>query len=60
MNEWTSDNEADLCHFVPYTWTFKVTASNQFEILLLLNDKNWVDTRHANSHMHTKKEYCSF
>jgi hypothetical protein len=45
IDEWGADDRADLCKFVPYTWNFSINIVDQFEVLLLLNDKNWVDTR---------------
>ncbi|KAI6182660.1 FSA-C domain-containing protein [Aphelenchoides bicaudatus] len=44
IDEWSADDYSDLCKFVPYTWVFHVNIVDQFEVLLLLNDKNWVNT----------------
>lgn len=45
IDEWGADDQVDLTKFVPYTWTFNINIIDQFEVILLLNDKNWVDTR---------------
>ncbi|KAE9555244.1 hypothetical protein FO519_001495 [Halicephalobus sp. NKZ332] len=44
INAWTASSKSDLCKFVPYTWSFSINVIDKFEVLLLLNDKNWVDT----------------
>uniref|UniRef100_A0A1I7S228 FSA_C domain-containing protein n=1 Tax=Bursaphelenchus xylophilus TaxID=6326 RepID=A0A1I7S228_BURXY len=54
IDEWTSDNVSDLCRFVPYTWNFNINIVDQFEVILLLNDKNWVDTGASQSAENTQ------
>ncbi|KAI6241376.1 FSA-C domain-containing protein [Aphelenchoides fujianensis] len=44
IDEWGADDRPDLCSFIPCTWNFNINIIDQFEVLLLLNDKNWVDT----------------
>uniref|UniRef100_A0AC34G0T0 Bridge-like lipid transfer protein family member 1 N-terminal domain-containing protein n=1 Tax=Panagrolaimus sp. ES5 TaxID=591445 RepID=A0AC34G0T0_9BILA len=44
INEWSSDSTADLCSFVPYTVYVNLKVLDKFEVILLLNDKNWIDT----------------
>ena len=44
MNEWSSETTSDLCSFVPYTVHFSLNVLDKFEVILVLNDKNWVDT----------------
>ncbi|KAI6225838.1 FSA-C domain-containing protein [Aphelenchoides besseyi] len=44
IDEWAADDRPDLCGFVPYTWNFNINIIDQFEVILLLNDKNWIDT----------------
>ncbi|VDM45903.1 unnamed protein product [Toxocara canis] len=44
INEWTSDSISDLYSFVPYTWDFTVRITDSAELILPLNDKNWIDT----------------
>lgn len=44
IDEWTADSSADLCNFVPYTWKINIDALEGFEVITVLNDKNWVDT----------------
>uniref|UniRef100_A0AC35TQR5 FSA_C domain-containing protein n=1 Tax=Rhabditophanes sp. KR3021 TaxID=114890 RepID=A0AC35TQR5_9BILA len=44
ITEWTAETVPDLKNFVPYTWNMNIIFSNTFEIDMLLNDKNWVDT----------------
>uniref|UniRef100_A0A7E4VU99 FSA_C domain-containing protein n=1 Tax=Panagrellus redivivus TaxID=6233 RepID=A0A7E4VU99_PANRE len=47
--EWTSDSVSDLRTFVPYTVSFNINVMDRFEIILLLNEKNWVDTSSTTS-----------
>lgn len=44
IDEWASDSKVDLFSFVPYTVEFAITISDSFEIFLLLNENNWIDT----------------
>ena len=47
IDEWTSDSSSDLCGFVPYIWKFNIQMMEGFEMIMVLNDKNWIDTRLA-------------
>uniref|UniRef100_F1KPJ4 Bridge-like lipid transfer protein family member 1 C-terminal domain-containing protein n=1 Tax=Ascaris suum TaxID=6253 RepID=F1KPJ4_ASCSU len=44
INEWTSESIPDLHTFIPYTWEFNVRITDSAELILALNDKNWIDT----------------
>lgn len=46
INEWTSESIPDLHTFIPYTWEFNVRITDSAELILALNDKNWIDTRY--------------
>ncbi|XP_076066750.1 transmembrane protein KIAA1109 homolog tweek isoform X4 [Oratosquilla oratoria] len=53
IEDWSSRASPDLFHFVPYTWNFEL-ALNQFELVTLANEYNWVDcsSQHlANAHV---------
>ncbi|CAD5207349.1 unnamed protein product [Bursaphelenchus okinawaensis] len=54
IDEWSSEDVSDLCRFVPYTWHFNINIIDKFEVILLLNDKNWVDTGAAQSAENTQ------
>uniref|UniRef100_A0A183C2L8 SHR-BD domain-containing protein n=1 Tax=Globodera pallida TaxID=36090 RepID=A0A183C2L8_GLOPA len=43
IGQWASINQSDLCNFSPFICAFKINVLEKFNILLLLNDKNWVD-----------------
>uniref|UniRef100_A0A1I7XZZ8 FSA_C domain-containing protein n=1 Tax=Steinernema glaseri TaxID=37863 RepID=A0A1I7XZZ8_9BILA len=49
LNEWTKDTISDLCSFVPYTCNFNLVFKEQFEIILFLNENNWIDTSSSTS-----------
>ncbi|MFH4974720.1 hypothetical protein AB6A40_001429 [Gnathostoma spinigerum] len=42
--EWTSDSIPDLNSFIPCTWEFMIKITDSFELILPLNDKNWIDS----------------
>ncbi|VDN18438.1 unnamed protein product [Gongylonema pulchrum] len=44
INEWTSSSSPDLFSFVPYTWEFEINVTDSFELFLLLNENNWINT----------------
>uniref|UniRef100_A0A914HYF4 Bridge-like lipid transfer protein family member 1 N-terminal domain-containing protein n=1 Tax=Globodera rostochiensis TaxID=31243 RepID=A0A914HYF4_GLORO len=43
IGQWASINQSDLCNFSPFICAFKINVLEKFNVLLLLNDKNWVD-----------------
>ena len=47
VDDWSSRSPPDLITFVPYTWKFKFLL-NDFELLTLANEFNWVDTASNN------------
>ena len=47
VDDWSSRLPPDLISFVPYTWKFKFLL-NDFELLTLANEFNWVDTASNN------------
>ncbi|KAK0421995.1 hypothetical protein QR680_007305 [Steinernema hermaphroditum] len=49
LNEWTKDQISDLCSFVPFTCNFNIVLKEKFEIILFLNEKNWIDTSSSTS-----------
>ncbi|KAI1727267.1 hypothetical protein Ddc_04564 [Ditylenchus destructor] len=49
IHEWGSGDTPDLCTFVPCVWNFNLSILDKFEFVLLLNDKNWVDTSSSSS-----------
>ncbi|KAI1727949.1 hypothetical protein DdX_00092 [Ditylenchus destructor] len=49
IHEWGSGDTPDLCTFVPCVWNFNLSIVDKFEFVLLLNDKNWVDTSSSSS-----------
>ncbi|TKR94737.1 hypothetical protein L596_008989 [Steinernema carpocapsae] len=49
LNEWTKETIADLCDFVPYTCNFNLVFKENFEVILFLNEKNWIDTSSSTS-----------
>ncbi|CAJ0955025.1 unnamed protein product, partial [Mesorhabditis belari] len=45
INDWIGDEPSDLTRFVPYTVSFDVYVPDNFEVILWLNEGNWVDTQ---------------
>ncbi|GMR38589.1 hypothetical protein PMAYCL1PPCAC_08784, partial [Pristionchus mayeri] len=43
-SQWVGDDAADLCAFVPFVMTINVDVQD-FEVLLLLNEGNWIDKK---------------
>lgn len=41
INEWISDEYADLCKFVPFVYDFKVDVKDSL-FMLYANDYNWI------------------
>uniref|UniRef100_A0A158R4Y4 FSA_C domain-containing protein n=1 Tax=Syphacia muris TaxID=451379 RepID=A0A158R4Y4_9BILA len=49
ISEWSFGPEVDLFTFIPYTWDFSITVTDSFELIFVLNDKNWIDTKLADT-----------
>ncbi|WKY07937.1 hypothetical protein Q1695_007437 [Nippostrongylus brasiliensis] len=48
ITEFLGDQPSDLISFVPYTVKFDFDVKDSFEIVLLLNESNWVDPSEKN------------
>lgn len=43
IDDWSSKSIPDVYHFVPYTYSINLLI-NQFELVTLCNEYNWIDT----------------
>ncbi|KAK5982618.1 hypothetical protein GCK32_004239 [Trichostrongylus colubriformis] len=48
ITEFLGDTPADLVTFIPYTVSIDFDVSDSFEVILLLNESNWVDPSEKN------------
>lgn len=47
IDDWSSKTVPDVVHFVPYTYNINILI-NQFELVTLCNEWNWIDTSSHN------------
>ena len=43
IEDWSTKSIPDVHHFVPYTYNVNIII-NQFELVTLCNEYNWIDT----------------
>ncbi|XP_052791422.1 bridge-like lipid transfer protein family member 1 isoform X3 [Mya arenaria] len=47
IDDWSATSVPDVVHFVPYTYNVNILI-NQFELVTLCNEYNWIDTSSQN------------
>lgn len=47
IDDWSSNSVPDVMHFLPYTYNINILI-NQFELVTLCNEYNWIDTSSHN------------
>ncbi|XP_053399583.1 bridge-like lipid transfer protein family member 1 isoform X2 [Mercenaria mercenaria] len=47
IDDWSTKSVPDVVHFVPYTYNINILI-NQFELVTLCNEYNWIDTSSHN------------